>query len=83
MSVLGFGCAALMGRASRGESLKALGTALDAGITFFDTARSYGYGASEGLLGQFLQGRRDKVILCTKFGILLTKFTTPEIASAP
>src|ERR1700712_6028329 len=70
VSVLGFGCAALMGRASRGESLKALGIALDAGITFFDNARSYGYGASEGLLGQFLQGRRDKVILCTKFGIL-------------
>ncbi|MDQ2925603.1 MAG: aldo/keto reductase, partial [Acidobacteriota bacterium] len=31
---------------------------------------SYGFGASEGLLGQFLQGRRDKVIVCTKFGIL-------------
>ena len=70
MSVLGFGCAALMGRASRGESVKALSTAFDAGITFFDNARSYGYGASEGLLGQFLQGRRDKVIICTKFGIL-------------
>src|ERR1700712_3829402 len=70
MSVLGFGCAALMGRASHGELLKALGTAFDAGITFFDNARSYGYGASEGLLGQFLQGRRDKAIICTKFGIL-------------
>jgi aryl-alcohol dehydrogenase-like predicted oxidoreductase len=70
LSVLGFGCSAVLGRSSRGESLKALNTALDAGITFFDNARSYGYGASEGLLGQFLQGRRDKVILCTKFGIL-------------
>lgn len=70
LSVLGFGCAALMGRASRSESLTALGTAFDAGITFFDNARSYGFGASEGLLGQFLQGRRDKVIVCTKFGIL-------------
>lgn len=70
LSVLGFGCSAVLGRSSRGESIKALNTALDAGITFFDNARSYGYGASEGLLGQFLQGRRDKVILCTKFGIL-------------
>ncbi|MEO7029998.1 MAG: aldo/keto reductase [Acidobacteriaceae bacterium] len=70
LSVLGFGCAALLGRASRRESLTALGTAFDAGITFFDNARSYGFGASEGLLGQFLQGRRDKVIVCTKFGIL-------------
>src|ERR1700712_582263 len=70
MSVLGFGCAALMGRASRGESLKALSTAFDCGITFFDNARSYGYGASEGLLGQFLQGRRDKGIPFPNFGIL-------------
>lgn len=70
LSVLGFGCSAVLGRCSRNESLTALNTALDAGITFFDNARSYGYGASEGLLGQFLQGRRDKVILCTKFGIL-------------
>jgi aryl-alcohol dehydrogenase-like predicted oxidoreductase len=70
LSVLGFGCSALLGRSSRSESLTALNTAYDVGITFFDTARSYGYGASEGLLGQFLQGRRDKVILCTKFGIL-------------
>ena len=50
--------------------MAALSTAFDAGITFFDNARSYGFGASEGLLGQFLQGRRDKVIVCTKFGIL-------------
>lgn len=69
-SVLGFGCAALLGRASRKDSLTALTAAYDAGITFFDNARSYGYGASEGLLGRFLQGRRDKVIICTKFGIL-------------
>jgi aryl-alcohol dehydrogenase-like predicted oxidoreductase len=70
LSVLGFGCAALLGRASRNDSIKALNAAFDSGITFFDTARSYGYGASEGLLGKFLHGRRDKVILCTKFGIL-------------
>lgn len=74
MSVLGFGCAALLGRASRSESLTALGAAMDAGITFFDTARSYGYGGSEGLLGEFIAGsstlRREEIFLCTKFGIL-------------
>ena len=70
MSVLGFGCAALLGRASRSESLTALSTAFDFGITFYDTARSYGYGGSEGLLGEFFAGRRDQVVLCTKFGIL-------------
>lgn len=70
VSVLGFGCAAMMGRAGRRESEAALGAAFDAGINFFDTARSYGYGASEGLLGDFCKGRRDKVVICTKFGIL-------------
>jgi aryl-alcohol dehydrogenase-like predicted oxidoreductase len=70
MSVLGFGCAALLGRASRKESLTALAAAFDSGITFYDTARSYGYGGSEGLLGEFFEGNRDKVVLCTKFGIL-------------
>ena len=71
-SVLGLGCAAMMGSAGRRESLAALAAASDAGINFFDTARSYGYGASEGLLGEFFQSnaRRDQVVLCTKFGIL-------------
>jgi aryl-alcohol dehydrogenase-like predicted oxidoreductase len=70
VSVLGLGCAAMMGSAGRRQSLTALGAALDHGINFFDTARSYGYGASEGLLGEFFAGRRDTVVLCTKFGIL-------------
>ncbi len=72
MSVLGFGCAALLGRASRKQSLTALATAFDSGITFYDTARSYGYGGSEGLLGEFFAGKRDKAVICTKFGILPT-----------
>ena len=58
VSVLGLGCAAMMGSAGRHESLVALAAAYDSGINFFDTARSYGYGASEGLLGEFCAGRR-------------------------
>jgi aryl-alcohol dehydrogenase-like predicted oxidoreductase len=69
-SALGFGCSAVMGRVGRKESLAALGAAYDAGITFYDTARSYGYGESEALLGEFLRGRRDSVVVSTKFGIL-------------
>jgi len=69
-SVLGFGCSALLGRSGRRESLQALAAAWDAGITFFDTARSYGYGEAEGLLGEFLRGRRDGAVVSTKFGIL-------------
>jgi len=70
MTAIGFGCAALLGRASRKESETAVATALDAGITFFDTARPYGYGQSEGLLGKMIAGRRQNLVLCTKFGIL-------------
>jgi len=71
VSVLGLGCAAMLGRTGRGESLKALGAAWDAGITLYDTARSYGYGESEALLGQFFSGeRRSRAVICTKFGIL-------------
>ncbi|HEY2469673.1 MAG TPA: aldo/keto reductase [Terracidiphilus sp.] len=70
-SVLGMGCAPMLGRAGRRESLAALAAAYDAGITFYDTARSYGYGACEALLGEYFHGaRRDAVVLCTKFGIL-------------
>ncbi len=75
VSVLGLGCAAMMGSASRRESLAALAAAYDSGINFFDTARSYGYGASEGLLGEFCAGRRDQVVICTKFGILPAAYT--------
>ncbi len=67
---LGFGCAALMGRADRKASLAALGSAYEAGIRFFDSARSYGYGEAEGLLGEFLRGRRSRVVISTKFGVV-------------
>ena len=72
-SVLGFGCAGVMGRAGRKDSLRALGATFDAGVNFFDTARSYGYGESEALLGEFLVGRRDRTVISTKFGILAVR----------
>lgn len=74
MSVLGLGCAPMLGRAGRRDSLRALAAAWDAGITFYDTARSYGYGESEALLGEFFDGgRRNQAVICTKFGILPAK----------
>ena len=75
---IGFGCSALLGRSGRTESLRALAAAWDEGIRFFDTARSYGYGESETLLGEFLQGRRGQAIISTKFGILATRQSTLE-----
>ena len=68
-SLLGFGCGPVLGRVGRGDSLRAMGAAWDAGINLFDTARSYGYGEAEGLLGEFLVGRRSEAIISTKFGI--------------
>jgi len=67
--VLGFGCGAVMGRVGRKDSLRAMEGAWDAGVTLFDTARSYGYGEAEGLLGEFLRGKRQKAVISTKFGI--------------
>jgi aryl-alcohol dehydrogenase-like predicted oxidoreductase len=82
-SVLGFGCAPLLGRAGRRESLAALENAYEHGITFFDTARSYGYGEGEALLGEFLQGHRDKVLLATKFGIVPAQQTLIKRVAKP
>jgi aryl-alcohol dehydrogenase-like predicted oxidoreductase len=48
--------------------LDAIDSALDAGITFFDTADVYGSGHSEELLGQAMRGRRDRFVVATKIG---------------
>jgi aryl-alcohol dehydrogenase-like predicted oxidoreductase len=50
------------------ESRRAVRRALDLGCTFFDTADVYGWGHSERLLGETLQGRRDDVVIATKVG---------------
>jgi aryl-alcohol dehydrogenase-like predicted oxidoreductase len=50
------------------ESLAAIEAALDLGVNFIDTSEAYGAGYSETLLGNALQGKRDKVILATKGG---------------
>lgn len=71
-SALGYGCSGLMRPPTSRERVALLETAFDAGIRHFDTARYYGYGASEGVLGSFVRdaGRRDKVTITTKFGIV-------------
>jgi aryl-alcohol dehydrogenase-like predicted oxidoreductase len=52
------------------ESLATMQAALDAGIDFFGTADMYGHGHNEELVGRFLEGRRDKVVLATKFAVV-------------
>ena len=50
------------------ESRRAIHAALDMGVNFFDTAANYGAGHSEVILGQALKGKRDSVVIATKFG---------------
>lgn len=66
---LGFGCSTIMGAMGLRESLELLEAAYSMGIRHFDTAPSYGFGASETCLGQFAKRHRDKITLTTKYGI--------------
>jgi aryl-alcohol dehydrogenase-like predicted oxidoreductase len=56
------------GKVDDNESIRAIHRALDLGVSFFDTADAYGAGHSERVLGRVLAGRRDRVIISTKFG---------------
>jgi len=58
-----------MGNTDRHESVRMIHTALDAGVNFVDTADVYSLGESEEIVGQALAGRRDEVVLATKFGL--------------
>jgi len=55
------------------ESIRAIHAALDMGVNFFDTAANYGAGHSEVVLGQALKGKRDKVVIATKFGHIVNE----------
>lgn len=80
VSALGIGCWAIGGPIYRdgkqtgwgevddGESIRAIHKALDMGVTFLDTADIYGAGHSERVLAQALEGKRDGVVIATKFG---------------
>jgi aryl-alcohol dehydrogenase-like predicted oxidoreductase len=59
-----------IGEGSDAESISAIHRALDLGVTHIDTAEIYGPYTSEVLVGQAIKGRRDQVILATKFGIV-------------
>lgn len=55
------------------ESIRAVHAALDLGVDFFDTAANYGAGHSEVILGRALKGKRDKVVIATKFGHIVNE----------
>jgi aryl-alcohol dehydrogenase-like predicted oxidoreductase len=69
VSVVGLGCNNFGNRLDLDGTREVVHAALDGGVTLFDTADVYGdRGGSESLLGQVLEGRRDQVVLATKFG---------------
>ena len=71
-TVVGLGCNNFGGRLDAEATAKVVYAALDAGVTFFDTADIYGGTKSEEFIGQALGTRRDEVVLATKFGIKLS-----------
>ncbi len=73
VSAIGLGCMGMSefyGPGDDRQSLETLATALEQGIDLLDTADMYGFGHNEELLGRFLKGRRERVVLATKFGIV-------------
>src|SRR3954449_7764119 len=69
VTVVGLGCNNFAGRIDEEATRAVVDAALQTGVTFFDTADIYGNkGGSEELLGKILDGRRDQIVLATKFG---------------
>jgi aryl-alcohol dehydrogenase-like predicted oxidoreductase len=68
VSRVGLGCNNFGGRIDLDATRAVVDAALDAGVTFFDTAESYGNGDSERFLGEILEGGRERVAIATKFG---------------
>src|ERR1700680_1091981 len=85
VSALGFGCGAVGGLMVGGdptEQRQAVSRALDAGITFFDTAASYGDGLSETHLGEVMRdlGAWSRVVVGTKFRLRPEDLAHPSAA---
>jgi methylglyoxal reductase len=73
-SVIGFGAWAaggsMWGGIDEAEAIRAIHAALDMGVNLIDTAAVYGFGASEELVGKAIAGRRQRVVIATKCGLV-------------
>ena len=68
ISAIGLGCNPFGNEVDAQTAEIIVNTAIDAGITYFDTADTYFGGKSEDYLGRALRGKRDRVLVATKFG---------------
>ncbi|CAA9346712.1 Oxidoreductase, aldo/keto reductase family [uncultured Leptolyngbya sp.] len=87
VSELGLGCMGLTnyayGKADEKESIAVIHRAIELGVTFLDTAEVYGPFTSEQLVGRAAQGRRDQVVIATKFGFAISGSTRQGLNSNP
>ncbi len=76
VSAMGLGCMGMSefyGQADDAQSIEVIHAALDRGVTMLDTADMYGIGHNEELVGKAVRGRRENVVIATKFGIVREK----------
>ncbi len=86
VSAIGLGCMSMSGTYGKGDdaqSIAVIHRALDLGVNFVDSSDMYGWGHNEELLAKALKGRRDRVVLATKFGNLRKPDGTPGVNGRP
>jgi aryl-alcohol dehydrogenase-like predicted oxidoreductase len=86
VSAIGLGCMGMTpiyGQPDEGECIATVQRAIELGVTMIDTADMYGGGKNEALVGRALRGRRDRVVLATKFGNIRAPDGKPDVNGRP